>query len=1038
MSLDRKNTQHTQHTQHSPEQQRVIECWGEGMAVLAGAGSGKTTTLVSKCLRLLELHPNARFAAVSFTEKSASDLRAKLSEKFTELGQPSALSQHWVTTIHGLCGSIIQEFPQAAGFDAEDRVISQIDADLLWERALEGLWFDELSDELRLAFERLLDRESRDSLSFLLKRCKDLSSLGLMNALQESHDPDSQALSIVSTYVMTRYERLKRKQGMLDFADLELGAFRALQHESVRASFHQRFDLVLVDEFQDTNPIQAQMISAFARPSFSNLCVVGDPKQSIYRFRDADVSVFEEFCSRLPKQFSLTWNFRSRPGIIEFANQICAQAFEVSQMRFDSLTPKRSVDVHTRPLVHLEVRSPQELAWWILEQKKLGVPLEQMALLVRKIRGNESWFRALMSCGIPVSIGSGGLFWDDPRVRELVAFLRWWVNPSHKLSGGVFLRAPWMGVSDAELDQWVREDPTWRTPFFNSSHRVAQGLKQYLKIPARPGELLMALIASEEIEQEIWAPLLGLWHRVEELSLRGFDLFEVVMEISRACEESRREKEVPTPRGMGQIPILTIHGSKGLEFPYVILIDFPERPRQAEMPLLYWDRIEGAFLGARDEDGQRDRKHPLEVKWRSLEKLKNLAESKRLFYVALTRAKEQLILVTPQVEVRIPRDTPEAVQQAFLQDDWRAWLECSSQIPTPERVVLEGSTPLLEQGSFERKRVSQQVRDLIEPQGPESQGVFKASGRGNQIRFHEVYVPNMRARHSVTEWNLLAHCLRAYEWRFIRPRLKPKKADSEPSQSFQSSSEAVLQSEIPAESVSESVAESVAESVDFRAQMIDPEITQKELGTRVHQCLETGDWQGLLDLQKEVGEDTFLAEPVLRWAKSSPWMKPRQPEQGRAVWTELSFEVPLEGEILVGSIDRVIREESQGRVHYSIIDFKVSQKTRSVQSLKAAYQTQMNLYARAVAALDEGRSEAQIQAWIVNISSQTVQIVSLDVDLSAWRDLMRKSLRIIAGDQGEPNPSSYCKMCEFSTCCPESQAKEQKAGQKEEQGEEQV
>ncbi|NBU21614.1 hypothetical protein EBS43_09455, partial [bacterium] len=411
-------------TQHSPEQQQVIDSWGEGMAVLAGAGSGKTTTLVSKCLHLLELHPEARFAAVSFTEKSASDLRAKLSERFTDLGQPSAMSQHWVTTIHGLCGAIIQEFPQASGFDAEDSVISQVDADVLWEKALEGLWFDDLAEEVRLAFESLLDRESRDSLSFLLKRSKDLSSLGLMDALQSSHDPDSQALGVVSSYVITRYERLKRKQGFLDFSDLELGAYRALQNQEVRISFHQRFDLVLVDEFQDTNPIQAQIILAFAKPDLSNLCVVGDPKQSIYRFRDADVSVFEEFCSRLPKQYSLTWNFRSRPGIIEFANQICAQAFAVSQMRFDALTPKRSIDEHTRPLVHLEVRSPQDLAFWILEQRKRGLRLEDMALLVRKIRGNESWFRALMSCGIPVSIGSGGLFWDDPRVRFFIGDVR--------------------------------------------------------------------------------------------------------------------------------------------------------------------------------------------------------------------------------------------------------------------------------------------------------------------------------------------------------------------------------------------------------------------------------------------------------------------------------------------------------------------------------------------------------------------------------------------------------------------------------------
>ena len=995
-------------TQHSPEQQQVIDSWGEGMAVLAGAGSGKTTTLVSKCLHLLELHPEARFAAVSFTEKSASDLRAKLSERFTDLGQPSAMSQHWVTTIHGLCGAIIQEFPQASGFDAEDSVISQVDADVLWEKALEGLWFDDLAEEVRLAFESLLDRESRDSLSFLLKRSKDLSSLGLMDALQSSHDPDSQALGVVSSYVITRYERLKRKQGFLDFSDLELGAYRALQNQEVRSSFHQRFDLVLVDEFQDTNPIQAQIILAFAKPDLSNLCVVGDPKQSIYRFRDADVSVFEEFCSRLPKQYSLTWNFRSRPGIIEFANQICAQAFAVSQMRFDALTPKRSIDEHTRPLVHLEVRSPQDLAFWILEQRKRGLRLEDMALLVRKIRGNESWFRALMSCGIPVSIGSGGLFWDDPRVRELVAFLRWWVNPNHSLSGGVFLRSPWMGIPDSVLDQWIRKDPTWRDSFLSSSHPVAQALTQYLKTPVRPGELLMALMVTDEIEHEIWAPLLGLWHRVENLSLRGFDLFEVVTEISRACDESRREKEVPTPRGMGQIPILTIHGSKGLEFPHVILIDFPERPRQADMPLLYWDRIEGAFLGARDEDGQRDRKHPLEIKWRNLEKLKNLAESKRLFYVALTRAREQLILVTPQNDVRLPRETPEAIHQAFLQDDWRAWLECSNQLPKPETVGFESRPLVGTEGSSTQLLGNQSAENLSSLSSTVLEKGARATHTSHGMFISQASFEHMRARHSVTEWSLLAHCPRAYEWRFIRPRAKPQSVVSD------STPDIFDQPGLHLESTQESIL------------TLDQEITQKELGTRVHQCLERGEWEALEKLEKEVGKERFLAEPVLRWAKSSPWMKPRQPDQGREVWTELSFEVPLGHEVLVGSIDRVIREEVEGEVQYSIIDFKVSEKPRSIYSLKSAYQTQMNLYAKAIAALDPDVSQRQIQAWIVNISSQTVQIVSLEIDLFAWKSLLSKSLKIIAGSEGDPQPGSYCKMCEFSEICPEFQVLESK------------
>src|SRR4051794_1067310 len=109
----------------SPEQQRVVETWNQGLAVMAGAGSGKTTTLVIKCAELLRQNPKARFAAVSFTEKSASDLRAKLSTRLSLTGEGGVLSGHWVMTIHGLCAAILREYPREAGYDGEESMMSE-------------------------------------------------------------------------------------------------------------------------------------------------------------------------------------------------------------------------------------------------------------------------------------------------------------------------------------------------------------------------------------------------------------------------------------------------------------------------------------------------------------------------------------------------------------------------------------------------------------------------------------------------------------------------------------------------------------------------------------------------------------------------------------------------------------------------------------------------------------------------------------------------------------------------------------------------
>ena len=169
------------------------------MAVMAGAGSGKTTTLVVKCAELLKRKPDARFAAVSFTEKSASDLRAKLSSRLAIEGDGGVLSGHWVMTIHGLCGAILREYPREAGYDGEETMLSEGEAQLLWERAIEQVWADDVHPEIEKALERLLMRESRDSLWALLRRARDLYALGILGSLAEKNDPDSQALSALAS-----------------------------------------------------------------------------------------------------------------------------------------------------------------------------------------------------------------------------------------------------------------------------------------------------------------------------------------------------------------------------------------------------------------------------------------------------------------------------------------------------------------------------------------------------------------------------------------------------------------------------------------------------------------------------------------------------------------------------------------------------------------------------------------------------------------------------------------------------------------------
>lgn len=939
----------------TPEQRAVALSWGKSLAVLAGAGSGKTTTLVVKCQELLKKNPEARFAAVSFTEKSASDLRAKLSERLPLRGEGGALSGHWVMTIHGLCNAILRDYPREAGFDGEESMLSEPEAQLLWEQAIQALWFDELPPETRTAVDQMLLRESRDSLHALLKRSRELASFGALDYLARSEDSDSKALAQIATYVLDRYERLKRRRGALDFNDLERGADRALEHEAIRQAYHQRFALVMVDEFQDTNPLQASIVRRFCKPDGSNLCVVGDPKQSIYRFRDADVSVFAEFCSKLSEQHSLTWNFRSRPGIIDYANALCAPAFMSSQMPYEALTPKREPHESLQPVVRLDVTQPSDLGKWILSEIEKGIPLQDMALLLRKIRGNEKWLKALTASGIPIAVGSGGLFWEDARVREMTAFLKWWDNPGNSLSGAVFMRAPWVGIPDTALDEWVRQDPTLEGPFFASQHPIALKLAPFRKKIARPGELLLALLVDEKTEDELGAPLLGLWHRVEELSSRGLDFHSVVTELGHALEESRRERDVPPPRNKGQLSVLTLHASKGLEFPHVILVDLGPKGRAPDAPLLFWDREKGAFLGVRDSDGDRDKDHPVESVWRAREKEKALAESKRVFYVALTRAQERLVLVCPE----LPERKSAPPEDPYSQDDWRGWVE---------NAPIAAEVGVIDTGRASPSKATSQEDEV-------------AARSALRLRKRQIL---RRPRHSVTEWTLLSRCPRAYEWSFVRPR---------------------------------PVAEGMADLKLFTGAEAERtavrEITQAELGSRVHSCLERGDHEGLKRLEAEVGTDRLQAEPLISWALSSEWMAP--PQAQREVWSELAFEIPIGEEILVGSIDRIVLEPGRA----SIVDFKVTEKPKSVEALVEAYVTQLELYAYALKRLlpsDESKN-TRFEAMLVNISPKSIQAVPVSVGALPVESLAVDAADIISGREGEPRPGPLCRFCEFRSQC---------------------
>ncbi len=942
------------------KQKKIVESQGLGQAVVAGAGCGKTTTLVSKCKALVLANPEARFCAVSFTEKSVRDLREALTR-----GLPDGdLSAHWVKTIHGLCSSILREFPSESGLQGGERILLEDEAGRYWERSLAVLWTSTDNREISEAVDRLLGVYSRSTLEDLLKKLRSLESFGVEQFITRSFDrPEVKDLWEVFTSVHLRYRQSKNREGVLDFNDLETRARKALEYPSVRKHYQTRFDLVLVDEFQDTNPIQGEILERFVRPDYSNLTIVGDPKQSIYRFRDADVSVFQDLVKKLPELHLLDINYRSRPSIIHFVNEVCAPVFSASGLTYEPLSAGRPEGGSEPAVMRVEWESEDDLARFFLAQRAEGIDYSEFTVLVRSLRKEKTrnFLAALEKYRIPFLLGSGGRFFEDSRVKEAIALLKGWLSPGNLLSQVTALRSPWIGVPDEVLHRWsqARGDSGYFDLFFKESdHPVALALREAYTgsdriSRMRPGEILARLLEVEALDEQMVQPLCSLWHKCEEWSRQGRRFHEIVQALAKAVEEVKIEREVPAPAEKGMLRIMTVHGSKGLQFPRVMLLDFDGDYRGGGSPDLIWDRTRGVHLFERDDEGQRLKEGSANELWSGIEKQAAVAESKRVFYVALTRPQEQLILGwKKEVKVRKAATLPD--YQPGLTDNWREWVESVALPPMWNPISAS-------------------------PVGSEEVEVLGA----DSIRMLNFDPKPYRARHSPSEWLVLSQCPLRYRWKFWE---------------FADASESDL-----------------GAGVDHLTGT-DAATEVAEQGKRIHSLLEHGDWEGLKNEfdSSEIGDRTILElERVLG-----------DPRQGIEVHAELGFEIPLSSrEALVGMMDRL--EVDAVRKTVRVIDYKFTARPKDAEDLVRQYALQLRLYAWAACNLVDfvpDRIEGAIAHFCREKGLQWIPLPvfeaqGLDAEVREWY------LKAKKGDL-LPRTGDHCRYCEFRGRCPAQESRD--------------
>jgi ATP-dependent helicase/nuclease subunit A len=511
------------------------------------------------------------------------------------------------------------------------------------------------------------------------------------------------------------YERQRRNAGQAEFEDLLIWARDLLRDElHVREDFQDRFSCLLVDEFQDTDPLQVEIVMYLAsdgqtgtdwtelRPTPGKLFVVGDPKQSIYRFRRADISIYEQVKDEiLPDDVeSIYQNFRSVPEVIDWVNRVFDTIIEPKHRIQPDYTPLDaflpSVGLETSPVVAVHSLNPPKsaddvrqeearlLAATIIQMVDQGWPVRDdstgetrpcrygdVAILIPGRTGLSNYEDVFSSAGIPYRHEGGKEYFQRQEIRDLRACLRAVDNPGDVLSIVAALRSGAFGCSDSELLDWRRRhggfdyrriDPEQEGPVAEGlrtmnllhSERINLSLPEIVELTIEETNLVELALTNPDGGDQSAANLLKMVDQARAFSsaggggLRAFVRWTITSAESRSDESDASVAEATDD----VVRLLTIHAAKGLEFPIVALANLnsgrqgggPQRPKTIPDYLNRQLDIRFGKSGRYYATPGFDEASASEDEHASAERL-------RLLYVAATRAADYLILpVAPEPE----------------------------------------------------------------------------------------------------------------------------------------------------------------------------------------------------------------------------------------------------------------------------------------------------------------------------------------------------------------------------------------------------
>ena len=969
--------------------------------IAAGPGTGKTSTIVE---RFCWLHrhqgvPVDRILAVTFTDRAAAELRERLA---AQLGHGADLENAWIGTFHAVCARLLREHAYVVGVPRELRVLDD---------TAQRLLLDDLADRLRSGEAGRVDLQTfqalgpddvgdmlRDGLQFALKlkgrgigpdqfrdRALELHGRSWLNPEEPAALAEQEAIGVLHM-VYECYEAELRQAGATDFDDLILAVIDALDRsDEFRAVCHSRFRQILVDEFQDTNRIQLELVRRLGRPGLENVAVVGDAKQSIYGWRDAEIDNIRTFPGQ---RLDLTLNHRSPQEVCDLATFFIRRDpdFEAEP----DLVARRGTAGAAAVAVGMAADARHEatlVAGEIARLHERGRPYSDMAILAHTLRYLPNEFEEeLRQREIPYVTSGGSGFFDREEVKDVIALLRLSSDPLDDGALTRVLQGPLVRLGDASMyplamrrfdrrgmrlrDCWEeaeREGFPELDP--EAAARGQQVLAHIDQVSRHQDALTVADVLNKLLEETGY-----LRHAQLRAAREGprilFNLrkaFRMAAHFEGAHERTgdfirhldrMADAEVPVPEaeagGADAVRLLTIHAAKGLEFPVVFLVNL-RPPRSRESERIFFDPDGFGFV-MRWWRGVHPRYKELEPAAAAVQEHRQ--ERRRTVYVALTRAQESLYVSASRAEAGVEEVDPQVEHDHFAEIlGWARTHPEAARLVAGEQLELPVGTPEPEAPAISVDAVIARLEQIRRNAPDEASGAAEAEFELSFSQLHSFEVCPVRYRLQ-------------YAWRVPAPpdELLPKAARRGGSALGATMHEALQAWHIGGGDLAELFRSGSALAA------LDDEDRRRGLEMIEH----------------------YLAHPLA----AAP-----------TLGTELEFTLRLPGVRVRGAVDRVASLDGVT----VLVDYKTNRRLE--QRVRDAYATQLRVYALAAEA---GLLPGGAAPRLVLFHLPSGEAIEVDRDLDSARErVLRAAAAIQAGafELGPEHASRPCYVCAYRQAC---------------------